>query len=152
MRTVVDVPVEYAFSYLADIRNRGEWAAEVVRVENTSPGSIGVGSTYTVWIRLRVWPFGSSEVSSNHEVTDFVPNRRIVWEVEATGSRIRAFCEVEPANGGTRIILVNEWARVSPLLLPVMPLLYVVRLLCRPFIRRQESRMLQRLKQRLESA
>lgn len=46
LNTVVDRPVEEVFDFLADIRNETAWNPRVVRIDKTSDGPIGAGTTF----------------------------------------------------------------------------------------------------------
>ncbi len=46
MKCVVNRPVEEVFDFLADIRNEAAWNPRVVRIDKTSDGPIGAGSTF----------------------------------------------------------------------------------------------------------
>ncbi len=46
MKCVVNRPVEEVFDFLADIRHEAVWNPRVVRIDKTSDGSIGAGTTF----------------------------------------------------------------------------------------------------------
>jgi carbon monoxide dehydrogenase subunit G len=46
MKCAVNRPVEEVFDFLADIRNEAAWNPRVVRIDKTSDGSIGAGTTF----------------------------------------------------------------------------------------------------------
>ncbi len=46
LSTVVDRPVADVFDFLADIRNEAAWNPRVVRIEKTSDGPVGAGTTF----------------------------------------------------------------------------------------------------------
>ena len=46
MKCVVNRPVEEVFDFLADVRNEAAWNPRVVRIDKTSDGSIGTGTTF----------------------------------------------------------------------------------------------------------
>jgi carbon monoxide dehydrogenase subunit G len=46
MKCVVNRPIEEVFDFLADIRNEAAWNPRVVRIDKTSDGSIGAGTTF----------------------------------------------------------------------------------------------------------
>ena len=46
MECVVNRPVEEVFDFLADVRNEAAWNPRVVRIDKTSDGSIGAGTTF----------------------------------------------------------------------------------------------------------
>lgn len=46
MKCAVNRPVEDVFDFLADIRNEAAWNPRVIRIDKTSNGSIGAGTTF----------------------------------------------------------------------------------------------------------
>ena len=46
LHIVVNRPIEEVFNFLADIRNETAWNPRVVRLEKTSDGPIGVGTSF----------------------------------------------------------------------------------------------------------
>lgn len=95
----INVPVEQAFTYLADIAKHGEWATpgHKLAVEKTSEGPIGQGSTFASVGHL----FGTN--NDTVTITEYVPNQRIVYEANGNAGVIRHSFEFAPADGGTRV-------------------------------------------------
>ncbi len=137
VRVVVDAPPDKVFDYLADATNRPAWISEVIRVEKLSPGPIGLGSSYRLWRK--------SGGSTNYEVTEFIPNERIVLEARLLGVRMDNFCEVQPAEDGTRVTVGFEIAQATPFSLPLIPLFAIMMLILSPYSRWQMARALRRL-------
>ncbi len=120
-RTLVDAPVDKVFTYLADFTRHPEWAAHRLKIEPTSQGPVGIGST-----------FASSGHQMGREnenkvvVTEFVANEKLVFEAEGQQGRFRHSFEVQPANGGARLTKRFEPLRLSlmaKLMAPVLILL-----------------------------
>ncbi len=83
---LVDAPVEKVFRYLADFERHPEWVNKLVSIRKTSPGPVGVGSTFETRSMERRGPsqtLGGElvEVPGEIEVTQFVANKRFVFEV-----------------------------------------------------------------------
>ena len=82
-RITISAPVPNVFSYLADFPRHSEWAAQPLRIRQTSEGPVGVGSTFVSVGRQ----FGRE--NENHiTVVKFIPNERIVFE---SAGQSRAF-------------------------------------------------------------
>jgi hypothetical protein len=64
-------PVEDVFAFLADFENVPRWNKAILRTRKTSPGPVGVGTTYR---QVRTVPSTSEE---GFEVTGFEPPRRL---------------------------------------------------------------------------
>jgi uncharacterized protein YndB with AHSA1/START domain len=90
-------PVEEVFSFLADFENVPRWNYAIEATRKTSPGPVGVGTTYS---QTRSVPRRSEE---GFEVTVFEPVSSL-----AIRGRIGPFdatlrYRLQPADGGTRL-------------------------------------------------
>ena len=104
----INVPVEKVFGYLADFSRHPEWAQHDLKIEKTSEGPVGVGSTFSS-VGHQMGRDNENKVS----VVEFVANEKIVFESEGEGLRMRHHILTQPADGGT---LVTK--RVEALQLP----------------------------------
>jgi uncharacterized protein YndB with AHSA1/START domain len=121
--TTVNAPVETVFSYLADFSRHREWTQHPVQIEQTTPGSVGAGTTFTSRNR-----FLGRELADRLKVTEFAPNERLVYEADGDTGGFRHIFRVAPANGGTRVTKGIETLRqtligrlLAPLFLIVAP-------------------------------
>jgi carbon monoxide dehydrogenase subunit G len=90
-------PVEDVFAFLADFENIPKWNYAILQTKQTSPGPVGVGTTYR---QLRSIPRRSEE---GFEVTGFEPTSRLeihgdIGPFTATISYLLA-----PVGDGTRL-------------------------------------------------
>ena len=95
LQVVVEAPPEVVFSYLEDISRQDGWMLDG-SVEKTSEGPVGAGSTFITSTRPGVAPWGTKTML---EVTEFLPNQRLVYETDADGLRIRQSFDLQPADG-----------------------------------------------------
>jgi uncharacterized protein YndB with AHSA1/START domain len=96
---VINAPAEKIFAYVADIARHSEWSKpeHKLEIKQTSPGPVGQGATFeSVGHQL-----GRNE--DKLTVTEYVPNQRVVFEVEGNVGRIRHAFELAPADGGTQV-------------------------------------------------
>jgi uncharacterized membrane protein len=99
----IDAPVEQVFDYSADNENDPEWMGPVSKVEKTSEGPTGVGSTFVNYVQFMGKTFDDS-----HEVVEYLPNERMKI-VQRTGPVPFATTYLyEPVEGGTRFSLLIE--------------------------------------------
>ena len=77
--THIDVPIETVFAYSADNENDPTWMDEVKKVEKTSDGPIGVGSTFINYV-----DFMGRTFDDTHEVIEYEPNTKMTI-VQKTG-------------------------------------------------------------------
>ncbi len=68
---IIQRPVEEVFAFLADFENLPKWNYAIVETTKTSPGPVGVGTTY---YQTRSIPTRSDE---RFQVTAFEPARRL---------------------------------------------------------------------------
>jgi uncharacterized protein YndB with AHSA1/START domain len=108
--------VEDVFAFLADFENIPSWNYAIVETKKTSPGPVGVGTTYR---QLRSVPSRSEE---GFQVTAFEPSSRLevhgdIGPFTATVSYLLA-----PTDHGTRLTNVVDLESASGVLRLVAPL------------------------------
>jgi len=130
---------ERTFEYLADLTKHPDWSSHGLKISQSSPGAIGVGTTFTT----EAHQFGKQ--SDTVTITELVPGRRIVFETKGKAGAVRHWFEVTPSSAGTTITKGMELVKPS----------FASRL-ASPGIRLNVPRMLakdlERIKSRLESS
>jgi uncharacterized protein YndB with AHSA1/START domain len=108
--------IEDVFSYLADFENIPTWNYAIIETKKTSPGPVGVGTTYR---QVRSIPDRSEE---GFKVTAFEPTSRL--EVHGDiGSFIATITYLlTPTGGGTRLTNVVDLKPSSGVLRLLAPL------------------------------
>jgi uncharacterized protein YndB with AHSA1/START domain len=96
----IERPAEDVFAFLADFENVPTWNYAIEETTKTSPGPVGVGTTYR---QTRSIPRRSEE---GFEVTVFEPMSRLAIQGQIGPFRARVSYELAPVVGGTR--LTNE--------------------------------------------
>jgi uncharacterized protein YndB with AHSA1/START domain len=94
---IIQLPVEEVFSFLADFENVPKWNYAIVETTKTSPGPVGVGTTYR---QTRSVPRRSEE---GFEVTVFEPPRRLEVQGQIGPFRARISYLLEPTASGTTL-------------------------------------------------
>ena len=114
-------PVDEVFAFVTTPANFARWAGTLVRASRqTSPGPVGVGTTFTQQNKL----LGRRFTSEMHVVT-YEPARRFEYETTAGPIRFAGHYTFAPVAGGTRFTSVDEstpggWLRyLQPLLQPI---------------------------------
>jgi len=108
-------PVEDVFAFLADFENVPRWNHAIESTTKTSPGPVGVGSTFR---QIRSEPKRSEE---GFEVTVFEPTNRLAIDGEIGPFHARAEYLLEPIEGATRLtnaVELEPSSAVSKLLAP----------------------------------
>jgi uncharacterized protein YndB with AHSA1/START domain len=108
--------VEDVFAFLADFENVPRWNYAIQETTKTSPGPVGVGTTYR---QTRSVPSRSEE---GFEVTEFDPPHRLAIDGDIWPFRARIGYLLEAIGDGTRLTNTAELepsSVVSKLLAPV---------------------------------
>jgi len=112
---IIRRPVEEVFAFLADFENVPKWNHAIVETTKSSPGPVGVGTTYH---QTRSVPTRSEE---RFEVTAFESPRRLEVQGQIGPFRARIGYLLEPAGSGTRLRNAVDLGSSGPLTL-VAPL------------------------------
>jgi uncharacterized protein YndB with AHSA1/START domain len=115
-------PVQDVFAFLADFQNIPTWNYAIMQTRKTSPGPVGVGTTYR---QIRSIPRRSEE---GFEVTAFEPTSRLeihgdIGPFTATssylltpigdGTRLTNAVDLQPASGALRLLAPLAASRVK---------------------------------------
>lgn len=95
----IDRPPREVFAFVADFENVPRWNYAITETRQSSPGPVGVGTTY---VQQRQLPRPSEE---RFTVTEFAPDRRVVVEGTLGPFPARLRYEFAPSDGGT--VLTN---------------------------------------------
>lgn len=104
----IDAPPERVWELAGDLGKSAKWAGSgaVVAMTKTTDGPVGVGTRYIADEKIGV------SFQSETLITEYEPNRLIIWHVRPIGSRMLKMPEgrahrwafrLEPENGGTRL-------------------------------------------------
>jgi uncharacterized protein YndB with AHSA1/START domain len=117
---MINRPIEAVWKFLTDLENYPMWHKGMVEARKTSEGPMDMGTTIEV----------TAEIPGRHTmklvITDFEPNRKIAWRVDArpvTGAAgYVARCTFEPVQGGTRVFkfIEGDFAGFFRLLEPIL--------------------------------
>jgi uncharacterized protein YndB with AHSA1/START domain len=108
---IIQRPVEEVFSFLADFENVPKWNYAIVETRKTSPGPVGVGTTYR---QTRSIPRRSEE---GFEVTTFEPPRRLEVQGQIGPFRAKISYLLEPTGSGTTLRNAVDLGSSGPLTL-----------------------------------
>jgi len=113
----VSAPAEKVFSYLADFSRHHEWGLHRLEVSQTSEGPVVAGTTFQS--RGRMWGL---DIRNENGVTEFVPNRRIVFESVSPGGRFRNAFTIEEQRDTSLLVKQVEVVQPRMLLWPLVRL------------------------------
>jgi uncharacterized protein YndB with AHSA1/START domain len=106
---------EAVYDYLSDFEKHSEWVPELVKMEKTTEGPAGVGTTYKTTEALK--PGSSSQDTTYCEITKLERPRLIEWQARTAATsgpmamRSHWSFIIEPADGGS---VVTQKASLDP--------------------------------------
>ena len=102
---VINAPADKVFAYVSDMSKLSEWGGFENVIRQTSPGEIGVGTTYECDGKQ----FGRH--TDNVTVSDYVPGKRFVTESKGNTGHSRNTFELEEQGGATKVTKVLEFIK-----------------------------------------
>ena len=111
-RVETHLPIEDAFSYLADFSNAATWDPGTATAERLDAGPIRVGSSFALGVRM-----GGATRPMTYRIVRLDPNEVIVLEGEGSGVAATDTMTFQAIPGGTRIdyeanIRLRGWRRL----------------------------------------
>jgi len=100
---VIDRPVEEVFAYMKEIKNWLQWNAGMLEAEQSSEGSIGVGTTYR-----GVSQSMGQRMEWTSEVTAYEPDKKVVQRLHSGPMLFDQIFAFEPVEGGIKLTLGGE--------------------------------------------
>jgi uncharacterized protein YndB with AHSA1/START domain len=97
---MINRPPEQIFPLIADLNHWGRWHAGAGEVEKTSPGPVGVGTTWRVSGEVQ-----GQRLTITLEVTGYEVNRHFTFKTTSGPIEAEDRFTLEPVNGGTRLKL-----------------------------------------------
>jgi carbon monoxide dehydrogenase subunit G len=91
-------PPADVFAVLADLGRATEWVPDLVSIEQTTPGEVGVGTRYREVVRL-----GGKTSEAELEVTEYDPPRVFAHDGRGGPSTFSATFTLEADGDGTRV-------------------------------------------------
>jgi hypothetical protein len=134
MKCAVNRPVEEVFDFLADIRHEAAWNPRVVRIDKTSDGPIGAGTTFH-GLYKGIGPLRT-------ELVEYERPRRLSFRSGGPRMQITGTFVLSTVQGKSSVALNAN-------LEPQGPFRFIA-LLMAPLIRRQNAAAATRLQEALE--
>jgi carbon monoxide dehydrogenase subunit G len=102
----IDRPIEEVFAFLADGENDPKFSPRVIEIAKTSDGPPRIGTTYASTVKD-----AGMKTKREFELIEFEPPTRIGW-TELSENLVtvpKGGYELTPDDGGTRLIVYNEF-------------------------------------------
>ncbi len=100
---VINCPVSKVFAYLADIPRGAEWQSELLEVQLTSSGPVGIGTTVR-----EVRRFLGRNLETAFTVTEYETDSRLGFESTSGPIPMRGYYSLEGTGDGAKVTLVVE--------------------------------------------
>lgn len=97
-RLETSLPLDKAFTFVADFANAAHWDPGVAFSERIDAGPLGVGARYRLGVRM-----AGRIASMEYWVTTWEPSRRVVLRGEGRGVEAIDDIRFEPTTTGTRV-------------------------------------------------
>jgi carbon monoxide dehydrogenase subunit G len=101
--TEINAPVEKVWALVDKLGEWPQWMPSIKKIERLSNGPLAVGSRLSVTARV-----GRLTVGLLMTITEFVPERSVVLEGKALGTKLRRFYALAPANGKTKVTIGGD--------------------------------------------
>ena len=99
-------PIEEVFAFVADYSNNVKWQSGVISAEFTSPGPVGVGTTFKYDAE-----FMGRKLETTGELTAYDPPKMIAWKSTSGPFPMSGSTKFESVEGGT---LVTDTIEAEP--------------------------------------
>jgi uncharacterized membrane protein len=102
-RVDIKRPADVVFAYTTHAKNWPKWQSTMPEAEQTSPGPVGVGTTFKGVIRM----MGRS-MKWTAKATEYEPNRKFGKSIACASVTNEQHNAYDPIEGGTRFTIVYE--------------------------------------------
>jgi carbon monoxide dehydrogenase subunit G len=99
----INAPANKVWTLIDKLEEWPQWMPSIKKVERISKGSLGVGSQLSVTAKV-----SGLTVTLLMTITEFVPERNVVLEGKALGTKLTRFYTLEPVNGKTKITIDGD--------------------------------------------
>lgn len=94
----INRPIEDVFAFVSNLENWPQWISGASEAKQTSPGPLGVGTTFR-----QVSHFLGRQFEVNGRVTEYEQNRKFTVESDSKPVPFGNTITLEPAGGSTRL-------------------------------------------------
>ena len=99
----ISAPVKKVWTLIDKLEEWPQWMPSIKKIERVSQGPLTVGSQLSVTARV-----SGLTVRLLMTIAKFVPERNVVLEGKALGTKLTRFYTLEPVNGKTRVIIGGD--------------------------------------------
>ena len=101
--TDINAPVEKVWAMIDKLEEWPQWMPSIKKIERLSKEPLTVGSQLSVTAKV-----SRLTVKLLMTITEFVPERTVVLEGKALGTKLTRFYTLEPVNGKTKVTIGGD--------------------------------------------
>ena len=99
----INAPVEKVWAMIDKLEEWPQWMPSIKKIERVSKGPLTVGSQLSVTAKV-----SGLTVTLLMTITEFVPERSVVLEGKALGTKLTRFYTLEPVNSKTKVTVGGD--------------------------------------------
>jgi len=99
----INAPAEKVWALIDKLEEWPQWMPSIKRIERLSKEPLTVGSQLSVTAQV-----SGLTVTLLMTITEFVPERSVVLEGKALGTKLTRFYTLEPVNGKTKVTIGGD--------------------------------------------
>lgn len=99
----INAPVEKVWSLIDKLEEWPQWMQSIKNIERVSEGPLAVGSQLSVTAKV-----SRLTVNLLMTISEFVPERSVIMQGKALGTKLTRFYFLEPVNGKTKVTIGGE--------------------------------------------
>ncbi len=99
----IDAPTGKIWALIDKLEEWPQWMPSIKKIERLSKGPLTVGSQLSVTAKV-----SRITVKLLMTITEFVPERTVVLEGKALGTKLTRFYTLEPVNGKTKVTIGGD--------------------------------------------
>jgi carbon monoxide dehydrogenase subunit G len=99
----INAPAEKVWALIDKLEEWPQWMPSIRKIERVSQGPLTVGSQLSITAKV-----SGLMVKLLMTITNFVPERNVVLEGKALGTKLTRFYTLEPVNGKTKVTIGGD--------------------------------------------
>jgi carbon monoxide dehydrogenase subunit G len=99
----INAPVNKVWVLIDKLEEWPQWMPSIEKIERVSKGPLTAGSQLSVTAKV-----SGLTVTLLMTITEFVPERNVVMEGKALGTKLTRFYTLEPVNGKTKVTIGGD--------------------------------------------
>jgi carbon monoxide dehydrogenase subunit G len=99
----INAPAEKVWALIDRLEEWPQWMPSIKKIERVSQGPLMAGSQLSVTAKV-----SGLTVTLLMTITEFVPERNVVMEGKALGTKLTRFYTLEPVNGKTKVTIGGD--------------------------------------------